>query len=359
MKSGTKIFLFIFLVIIIVFGILALAYFNNTFPVLNNFVDSKFFPEKIDIKETIFVEEEIIEVPKDNLPSISSIDSVYDSLKITKPFVSKNLDEYILPNIVLTLENNCYSLVASNDVSWEVDFSYPIISPPVIYNDKIALITADSNFVLLDLFSGATFESLDIGVTCFTSTKEGLQETKYGFLPVYDFITEDEKSYSVLLNSNKFSKDQLIKSEKQENILSLVKGVFEPSKEAKAFFASRLSSWGVEISENLIPAVEFFLEDEKYLFNDDAVRLFLYHPKNPGKCQIGLMNENGGFATDNAVVAVFNEDGTLVEVSLGYVATEPNVSVYLEDELYYIIAYRVFVDESSLENVYLGVKKAL
>ncbi|MBR4012372.1 MAG: hypothetical protein IKI98_06080, partial [Spirochaetaceae bacterium] len=104
---------------------------------------------------------------------------------------------------------------------------------------------------------------------------------------------------------------------------------------------------------------EFFLEDEKYLFNDDAVRLFLYHPKNPGKCQIGLMNENGGFVNDNAVVAVFNEDGTLVEVSLGYVATEPNVSVYLEDELYYIIAYRVFVDESSLENVYLGVKKAL
>ena len=65
---------------------------------INYFVDSKFFPEKIDIEEAIFVEEEIIEVPKDNLPSISSIDAVYDSLKITKPFVSKNLDEYI-PNI--------------------------------------------------------------------------------------------------------------------------------------------------------------------------------------------------------------------------------------------------------------------
>ena len=58
-------------------------------------------------------------------------------------------------------------------------------------------------------------------------------------------------------------------------------------------------------------------------------------------------------------MAVFKEDGSLVEVSLGYVANEPNVSVYLENENYYVVAYRIFVDESSLKKVYLSSKKAL
>ena len=58
-------------------------------------------------------------------------------------------------------------------------------------------------------------------------------------------------------------------------------------------------------------------------------------------------------------MAVFKEDGTLVEVSLGYVANEPNVSVYLENENYYIVAYRIFVDDASIKKVYLSSKKAL
>ena len=72
------------------------------------------------------------------------------------------------------------------------------------------------------------------------------------------------------------------------------------------------------------------------------------------------MNENGSFINDNAVVALFKEDGTFVEVSLDYDATEPNIDVHLSNnELYYIVTYRIVTNEDSLEKVFLGAKKAL
>lgn len=354
MKKGVKIFFGIFFLLAILVGALVFAYFNKSFPVLNDFVDSVLFPENIQEYVEPVVEEEVYVAPKEKLPEILTLDNfnILPSNQIKKSFVSKNEEDYELPNITLSSNETFNKIICSGDFTWEQNIGFPVISNFTIYADSIGFVTANYDFVLLDIKTGSKVKDFSLGISC--KAVEGKLGTNLGFYPIFDFITENDEKYSVVFgNSNEYF--TLINQEKSQTSL---KKSFSPTDSAKEFMISRLESWGLEgVSE--LPSLDIFLEDGEYVFSDSTVRLFLYAPSTPGKYQIGLMKENGGFATDNAVVAVFKEDGTLVEVSLGYVATEPNVSVYLEDELYYIIAYRVFVDESSLKEVYLGLKKVL
>lgn len=354
MKKGLKIFLGIFLILAILVGALVFAYLNNSFPVLNSIVDSFLFPEKTqEIPEPVVVEEVYI-APKEKLPELLSLNSfnILPSNQIKKSYVSKDIEDYELPNISLSSNESNNKISCSGDYTWELNIDFPVISGFTVYGDCIGFVTANYYFILVDIKTGSKIKDLYLGISC--KAVDGNLDTMYGFYPMFEFSTENDEKYSVIFgSSNKYFTLQNI----EKNHIS-PKDYFSPSVSAKDFMLSRMKSWGLEdISD--IPPLNFYLEDGEYLFEDSTVQLFLYNPKDSGKYQIGLMNKNGAFISDNAVVAVFKEDGTLVEVSLGYVATEPNVTVYLEDELYYIIAYRVFVDESSLKEVYLGSKKAL
>lgn len=359
MKKGLKVFLVIFIVFAILGGTLALAYLNNSFPVLNKFVDSKLLSKTVEDVE-IEIIEEIIETPKEKLPVISNHNfSVLSTKSIKKTYVSEKLEDYDVPNVVVKLSEDCYSLVCEGDFSWEKTFSFPVISSFTIYENSLGLITADNSFVLLNLKDGSEMSIFPLKMIVKADLEHKNQVSNYGFHPKYDFVSEDNEKMSIILEE---SKKYFTIAENQETIYGenqSLKDLFIPSKEAQNFILSRIESFGASIDKNNFPKLEFFLEDGEYFLEDDAIRFFIYQPKKAGKYTIGLTNENGAFVNDNAVVAVFKEDGTLVEVSLGYVANEPNVSVYLENENYYIVAYRIFVDDASIKKVYLSSKKAL
>ena len=349
MKKGFTVFLVFFIVLLVLVGTLALAYYKNSFPVFTDLVNSVLFPEK-QVAE-VEVLPEVVEEPKDFLPTIENVDiKVFPSAQIKKNFISTNLEDYEIPNIDLKISEDFYGFSCSGDFNYEKSFEYPIISDFGIFGNALAFVTADSKFWLLDLTSGEIIQSVDLGFTPKALDSEN-QKANYCFYPIFEVISESGEKYSVVLC------DAASYSLNPETVVQKsLKELFLPSKEATDFMVSRLESWGVSSDLAELPKLEFFIGDEKYLFPNDDIRLFLYSPEVAGKYTVGLMNQNGALVTDNAVVSVFKEDGVLVEVSLGYVATEPNVSVYLEEGNYYILAYRINSAESTLKEVYLGVK---
>ena len=359
MKKGLKVFLVIFIVFAILGGALALAYLNNSFPVFNEFVDSVILGKIVEDVEIETIEE-IIETPKEKLPVISNHNFfVLSKENIKKLYVSEKIEDYDVPNVVVKLSEDCYSIMCEGDFIWEKTFSFPVISSFTIYENSLGLITANNSFVLLNLKDGSEVSVLPLEMIVKADLDYKNQVVDYGFYPKYDFVSETDEKMSIILDESKkyFTIAENPDSTYEEN--QSLKDLFMPSKEAQNFILSRIESFGASIDKNNFPKLEFFLEDGEYSLEDDAIRFFIYQPKKAGKYTIGLTNENGAFVNDNAVVAVFKEDGSLVEVSLGYVANEPNVSVYLENENYYVVAYRIFVDESSLKEVYLSSKKAL
>ena len=75
MKKGVKIFFGIFFLLAILVGALVFAYFNKSFPVLNDFVDSVLFPENIQKNVEPVVEEEVYVAPKEKLPEILTLEN--------------------------------------------------------------------------------------------------------------------------------------------------------------------------------------------------------------------------------------------------------------------------------------------
>ena len=349
MKKGFTVFLVFFIVLLVLVGTLVLAYYKNSFPVFTDLVNSLLFSEKQVVEVEVLPD--VVEEPKEFLPSIENIDiKVFPSSQIKKNFISTNLEDYDIPNINLKISDDFYGISCSGDFAFEKTFEYPIISDFGIFGNGLALVTADSKFWLLDFVSGETIQSVDLGFTPKALDSEN-QNAKYCFYPIFEVISESGENFSVVLcNDESFSVNQEIFSPKS------LKDIFQPSTSASDFMLSRLESWGVSSDFAELPKLEFFIGEEKYLFPNDDIRLFLFSPEVAGKYTVGLMNQNGALVSDNAVVSVFTEDGVLVEVSLGYVATQPNVSAYLEEGNYYILAYRINSTESSLKEVYLGVK---
>ena len=361
MKKFGKILLVFFIFLILLLGLGFSFYHFNLFPQFNEIVNSVIFKDKI-VKPLEVVEaEEVIEeimVPKRKLPSITGFNSLYRSDFVSKSNKVENInEEYDLPNIDLVLEDNGYTLSSSNDYSWKTSFEYPIITSPVIYNNKIAFITADNFFILLDINSGEVSSTTPLEIICDLSVDLGPLQNKYGNFPFYEFTSLDGRGYTIFLDSD-FQYDVKILEEEPKNLVTSL-DFFAPSKEIKEDMIMNFASWGREIELNDFPRLKIFSGNDKKLIDNECINFYIYQPKQSGKYSIGLTNENGGFITDNAVVAVLKEDGSLVDVSLDYVANEPNVSVYLEKEIYYIVAYRIFVDDSSLKEVYLSSKKAL
>lgn len=358
MKSIGK-FLFVLFIIILLICVLAFAfYFFNLFPQFNNFIDSTFFKNKIEknVELVDVVEEEII-IPEKKLPFINGIESIINSELIKISYKNDILDDYVLPNISLSLEDDGYALSSMGDFSWTVNFEYPIISNPVIYDNKIGLIIANNDFLLLDINTGLCTDKFTLPRTCALSLDLGLLPKNYAQYPLYNFKSEEGEEYTIVLHSEDSSDFTIVES-KAVQIKSPLES-YNPSETASDFIISSINGWGFEEKLETLPKIKFFLEDGQYVLSDNSIKLFLINPKYPGKYNIGLTNENGSFINDNAVVAVFTEDGALVEVSLGYVANEPNVSVYLENEIYYIVAFRILVDETQLKEVYLSSKMAL
>lgn len=356
MKKSTKLFLIFFVLIVLIGGIGFSLYFFKIIPQFNSFVDNLLNIKPEEVVEVM--EEEQIVIPMKKLPIINGIDYVIQSDLIQKFKVDENLEDYALHSINLILEDNGYTLSASGDFSWKTEFEYPVVSSPSIYGNKIGLITADNQFLLLNINSGYVSDEIALGVFCDLSFESEDFSNNYLISPFYDFTSVDGVEYSVILKSEdnyNFS----VKTPEVKKVLSPLEN-FSPSKEIMENIVSYTSTWGTDITVDTFPKVKFFTEENNLLIDNKSVNFYLYSPKEQGKHSIGLMNENGSFINDNAVVALFKEDGTFVEVSLDYDATEPNIDVHLsDDELYYIITYRIVTDESSLEKVYLGSKKAL
>ena len=359
MKTVAKIFLVFLLLVVILCGVLAVAYINKSFPVFNDFVDKLLFADKVSNDEEIIQEAIVVEEVKEFLPTITGINSLVKSSLVKKSFLSAVEENYDLPNINLEIKDNGYSMSVSGDYSWETTFDFPIVTSPVVFSDKIICILANSSVVFTDLINGNSTNVFVVDFPCKTSVKEGIQTSCYGFLPLYEFLSESGESYSLILNAFDFKKYNISIKESEKSVEYSVKALFEPTEKFQNILESRLTSWGLEDIKGKLPKVDLFLENEEYVFSDDTVHLYVYHPENTGKHTVGLTNKNGVFVSDNAVVAVFKEDGSLLDVSLDYVATEPNVTVYFDDEFYYIVAYRIFVDETSLPEVFLSAKKAL
>lgn len=357
MKKSAKFFLIFFILILLIVGIGFSFYYFKLFPQFNSFIDSMFNIKTENVQEVVEEEEQIV-IPMKKLPIITGINYVIQSDSIQKSNTNEVLEDYSLPNINLALEENGYVLSVSGEFAWKAEFEYPVVSVPCIFGNKIGLITADNQFLLLNLNSGYISDKLSLGVICDLSFETEDFSNIYLTSPFYDFTSVEGTKYSVILNSED-TYDFSVKPVEPEKVLSPLEN-FTPSKEIKENIISYTSTWGTDITLETFPKLKFFTEENNLLIDNEAVNFYLYSPKEQGRHSIGLMNENGSFINDNAVVALFKEDGTFVEVSLDYDATEPNIDVHLSNnELYYIVTYRIVTNEDSLEKVFLGAKKAL
>ncbi len=138
----------------------------------------------------------------------------------------------------------------------------------------------------------------------------------------------------------------------------------KPTPQAAKLILAGFKNWSGDIS-TVLPELSFF-----YPRNGDGswslpvdnyeTRLIPFSPDEQGMYTIGLSEKRGGWIQALAFVAVFEETGELLAVSVDYHSDRPQVSLHLRDDRMYYIAQGFFTDENPIpENTVLCVQESL
>ncbi len=146
--------------------------------------------------------------------------------------------------------------------------------------------------------------------------------------------------------------------------VSLIDLYLMPDDSARRLMLAGFKNWaGMDTAD--IPELSFFYPRNSegswtYPVVDYSSRLIPFIPDEQGMYSIGLAQDSGSWISALAFVAVFEENGELLSVSVDYHADRPQVSLHLRDDRMYYIAQGFFTDENPIpEHTVLRVQEAL
>ncbi|MCQ2982245.1 MAG: hypothetical protein MJ178_05790 [Treponemataceae bacterium] len=149
-----------------------------------------------------------------------------------------------------------------------------------------------------------------------------------------------------------------------EEPVSLIDQYLTPKDNAARLILAGFKNWAGDTRLTL-PAISFFYPRNtdgtwSLPVDDYEPRLIPFSPAEQGMYTIGLAQEKGSMIEALAYVAVFEESGELLAVSVDYHADRPFVSLHLRDDRIYYIAQGWFTDENPIpEQTVLRVQEAL
>lgn len=355
MKALTKAFLTFIIIIVVSFGLLFLAYKNNSFPSFNIFVDNLIGKTQTNQNEpTTEIEsesEKTATIPLKTLPLINNYKlNVFETAENQ---TSSNLEDYSIPQILFSTTNDDYSIVITGDYNFTLDFEFPIVSKPFVFGDSICIITADNILNVINLQNQIVNERFILNF--IVEYDKNLTE------PV--FVTENA-IFVQAINGTKFKIEFEKFAKPGKNLTQTtgnsIKKLFLPDEATEKFMISQINTWGFETKIEKLPTLEFFTGSSLMPLNDLNVHLYVYSPDFASRYDVALTNEKSMPIRGNAIVAVFSERGELMSVSLDYVADRPLVSATLsETEFYYIVAGWAYVDKNNFTTTYVSVSESL
>lgn len=150
----------------------------------------------------------------------------------------------------------------------------------------------------------------------------------------------------------------------EEVTVSLINQYLTPKEQAAKLILAGIRNWTGDSGVTL-PEISFFYPRNadgswSVPVEDYENRIIPFSPAEQGMYSIGLARDHGALIEALAFVAVFEENGEQLAVSLDYHSDRPNVSLHLRDDRIYYIVQGWFTDEHDIpEHTVLRVQEGL